>query len=80
VPTLMLGVGLLGGLLLAVVLRPVVGFAAARKARRAARNMREAVSAVARELVLDPVRAVLRAYAEAHAAIRPWRSRPGGRR
>jgi hypothetical protein len=75
-PTLMLGVGLLGGLLLSVGLRPVVGIAAGRKANRAARRMREAVSAVAREMVLDPVRDVLRAYAEAHAAVRSRRSRP----
>jgi hypothetical protein len=76
-PTLLLGVGLLGGLLVAVVLRPVVRIVAGRHARRAARRMREAVSTVARELVLDPVRDVLRAYAEAHAAVRSLRSRRG---
>jgi hypothetical protein len=76
----MFGVGLLGGLLLAAGLRPVVAIAAGRKANRAARRMREGVSAVARELVLDPVRDVLRAYAEAHAAVRPLRSRPSASR
>jgi hypothetical protein len=79
-PTLLLGVGLLGGLLLAAVMRPVVAVAAGRKAARAARNMRAAVADVARTMVLDPVREVLRAYAEAHAAVRslrPRRGRPG---
>jgi hypothetical protein len=75
VPTLLLGVGLIGGPLLALGLRPVVGVAARRKARRAARRMREAVAAVARDLVLDPVREVLRAYAEARAAVRRIRVR-----
>jgi hypothetical protein len=77
---LLLGVGLLGGLLLAAVMRPVVAVAAGRKAARAARNMRAAVADVARTMVLDPVREVLRAYAEAHAAVRslrPRRGRPG---
>jgi hypothetical protein len=70
VPTLMLAGGLLGGLLLAAVARPVVRIAARRKANRAARRMRAAVERVGEEKVLDPVRAVVRGYAEARAALR----------
>ena len=70
-PTLLFAGGLLGGLLLAVLTRPVVGIAARRRALRAARRMREAVARVARDMVLDPVRDVLHAYSQAHSALHP---------
>jgi hypothetical protein len=81
VPTLMLAGGLLGGLLLSVLTRPVVGIAARRKAVRATRRLREAVAEVARELVLAPVRRVLRAHAEARTTLNgAAANRVGGRR
>jgi hypothetical protein len=76
----MLGVGLLGGLVLATLMRPVARIAARRKANQAARRMRDAVAVVAQALVLDPVRDVLGAYVEANAAVRSLRSRRRGSR
>jgi hypothetical protein len=73
-PTLMLAGGLAGGLLVSVVTRPVVQIAAGRKAGRAARRLRAAVAVVGRDLVLEPVRAVVRAYVEAQSRARAARS------
>jgi len=70
VPTLLLAGGLLGGLTLSIVTRPVVRIAAGRRANRATRRMVSAVESVAAEKVLEPVRAVLRAYADARDALR----------
>ncbi|HWG99287.1 MAG TPA: GTPase [Pilimelia sp.] len=68
-PTLLLLGGLLGGLLLAVLLRPVVRWAARRARARADRRLRAAVTEVAREHVVAPVREVLHAYARAREAL-----------
>jgi hypothetical protein len=69
--------GLLAGLLTSIVVRPVVGFAARRKASRAAARMRHAVENVGAELVLAGVQDVQRAYTEARAALRAAAGTPG---
>lgn len=69
VPTVMVFGGLLAGLLLSAVTRPVIGVAARRKAARAERRLRHAVDRVADDLVLSPVRAVRNAYRDARAAL-----------
>ena len=57
-PTLLVIAGLLAGLLLAVVARPLVGLRARRRARAADRRLRAAVDAVAEEELLEPMTAV----------------------
>jgi GTP-binding protein EngB required for normal cell division len=69
VPSLLLLGGLLVGLLLAAVVRPVVGWAARRARRRAEGRLRAAVTEVGREYVVAPVREVLQSYAEAREAL-----------
>ena len=54
-PTLLVGGGLLAGLLVAFVCRPLVGLRARRRGRAAARRLREAIDAVAEEEVLGPM-------------------------
>ncbi|MDP9431020.1 MAG: GTP-binding protein HSR1, partial [Actinomycetota bacterium] len=54
-PTLLLVGGLLAGVLLALVARPLVGLRARRRARRAEQRMRAAVDVVAQEEVLAPM-------------------------
>jgi hypothetical protein len=73
-PTALLGGGLLASLLIAVLVRPVVRLVAGRRRRRAAARLRAAVDAVARERVVAPVTAALRAYRDGRAA---WRDAAG---
>jgi len=54
-PTLLLVAGLLAGLLLAVLSRPLVAAGARRRGRRARRRLDDAVEQVAREEVLVPI-------------------------
>jgi hypothetical protein len=54
-PTLLLVGGLLAGLLLAVISRPLVGLRARRRARAAERRLRAAVDAVAEDELLGPM-------------------------
>jgi GTP-binding protein EngB required for normal cell division len=68
-PTLLLLGGLLLGVLIALLVRPVVRWAATRARRRAERRLRRAVTNVAREYVIVPVRDVLQAYMEAREAL-----------
>jgi GTP-binding protein EngB required for normal cell division len=68
-PTLLLLGGLLLGLLLWLLLKPVVNWAARRARRRADHRLRAAVTEVAREYVVAPVREVLNAYAQAREAL-----------
>ncbi|MEV1288354.1 GTPase [Micromonospora sp. NPDC049679] len=68
-PTLLLIGGLLLGLLIAGLVRPVIGWAARRARRRAETRLRAAVTEIARNCVVAPVRAVLRSYAEARDAL-----------
>jgi energy-coupling factor transporter ATP-binding protein EcfA2 len=74
VPTLMLLGGLLLGLLVALLIRPVVNLGARRARRRAEQRLRNAVTDVAREYVVAPVREVLNAYAQAREALTAVRS------
>jgi GTP-binding protein EngB required for normal cell division len=68
-PTLLLLGGLLLGALLALLIKPVVNWAARRARRRAEQRLRAAVTEVAREYVVAPVREVLNAYAQAREAF-----------
>jgi GTP-binding protein EngB required for normal cell division len=73
-PTLLLLGGLLLGVLLALGLKPIVNWAARRAGRRAEQRLRGAVTEVAREYVVAPVREVLNAYAQAREALTAVRS------
>ena len=73
-PTLLLLGGLLMGLLLWLLLKPVVNWGARRARRRADQRLRAAVTEVAREYVVAPVREVLNAYAQAREALTAVRS------
>jgi hypothetical protein len=68
-PTALLFGGLLAGLLLSIVIRPFVRFGAKRARRSADRKLRNAVSNVAMEMIVDPVRATVRSYAQAREAL-----------
>jgi energy-coupling factor transporter ATP-binding protein EcfA2 len=68
-PTLLFLGGLLAGLLVSVIVRPLIGLAARRARARATRRMRAAVRDVATEMVITPVRRVLHAYRDARAAL-----------
>ncbi len=69
VPTLLLVGGLLAGLLLAVLARPLVGLRARRRARRVRRRLEGAVAEVARSEVLDPLAGTATAHATFCAAL-----------
>jgi hypothetical protein len=68
-PTLLLLGGLLVGVLLALLVRPLVAWGARRAARRAETRLKAAVTEVAREYVVAPVREVLHAYADARELL-----------
>ena len=69
IPTWLLLGGLAAGLLLAFLTRLANGAGARRRARKAARSLREQVEAVAQELVLAPVELELDAHARLCAAV-----------
>jgi energy-coupling factor transporter ATP-binding protein EcfA2 len=69
-PVALLAVGALFGLLLAAAVRPLVGFSARRARRKAQRRLRAAVAEVASDLVVAPLRGVLRQYRDARAAFK----------
>jgi hypothetical protein len=73
-PTMLLLGGLLLGLLVALLIRPVVNLGARRARLRAEQRLRGAVTEVAREHVVAPVREVLNAYAQAREALTAVRS------
>ncbi|OJF11384.1 ABC transporter [Couchioplanes caeruleus subsp. caeruleus] len=73
-PTLLLLGGLVLGLLLAVLLRPLVNAGATRAGRRAEQRLRASVTEVGREYVVAPVREVLNGYAQAREALTVVRS------
>ncbi|BCJ53143.1 hypothetical protein Asp14428_46180 [Actinoplanes sp. NBRC 14428] len=73
-PTLLLLGGLILGLLLAVLLRPIVNVGARRARRRAEQRLRASVTEVGREYVVAPVREVLNGYAQAREALTVVRS------
>lgn len=68
-PTVMLLGGILLGLLLATAVQPLVRWSAAHARRRAEGRLRGAITDVARQYVIAPVRQVLHAYAEAREAL-----------
>jgi hypothetical protein len=74
-PTLLLLGGLALGMLLWLLLKPLVNWGARRTRRRAEQRLRAAVTDVAREYVVAPVREVLNAYAQAREALAAARSR-----
>ncbi|WP_229075473.1 GTPase family protein [Actinoplanes sp. DH11] len=73
-PTLLLLGGLLAGLLVWLLLKPLVAAGARRAHRKAEQRLRAAVTEVAREHVVAPVREVLNAYAQAREALGVVRS------
>jgi 50S ribosome-binding GTPase len=68
-PTWLFLGGLLAGLLIAVLVRPLVRFAARQLQARVDARLRAAVSRVGDRLVVAPVRAALRGYSQARAAL-----------
>ncbi|KAB1931702.1 ABC transporter [Micromonospora sp. ALFpr18c] len=69
-PTVLLLGGLLAGLLVAALSRPVVRWAAQRARARARQRLTVGVAEVGEEYVLAPVRIVLASYARARDALR----------
>jgi hypothetical protein len=69
-PTALLLGGLLFGVLLSIVVRPIVGLAARRAKARAERRLRAAIAEVADVHVVAPMRSVLRSYDDAREALR----------
>ena len=68
-PTLLLILGLGGGLALAVVGRFVNGLVAKSRARSAERRLRSAIAEVTDDLVLQPIESELSAYGEVRRAV-----------
>jgi GTP-binding protein EngB required for normal cell division len=73
-PTLLLLGGLALGIVLWLLLKPIVAWGARRAGRRAEQRLRTAITEVAREYVVAPVREVLNAYAQAREALAAVRS------
>jgi formate-dependent nitrite reductase membrane component NrfD len=69
VPVLLVAGGLTAGLALAVLAHLLARWAARQERIRTAGRFRGAVAEVARQLVVEPVREVLRAYREARSAL-----------
>lgn len=76
IPTWLLLGGAAAGIVVALLARLVNGAGANRRARRAARSLREQVEAVAEELVADPVERELRVHEQLCAATAAALSRP----
>jgi GTP-binding protein EngB required for normal cell division len=68
-PTVLLLGGLLFGLLLSIVVRPVVRLGARRARAQAERRLRTAIAGVAADFIVAPIRDVLRSYADARRAL-----------
>ena len=68
-PTLLLIVGVVGGIALGIIGRVINGLVARSKARSAERRLRQAIGGVTDELVLAPIDAELAAYAEVRRAL-----------
>jgi hypothetical protein len=73
-PTLLLLGGVALGLLFWLLVKPLVNWGARRAHRRADRRLRAAITEIAREYVVTPVRVVLNAYAQAREALAAVRS------
>jgi GTP-binding protein EngB required for normal cell division len=68
-PTALLFGGLLAGVLVGALVRPLVDAGSRRVRAKAERRLRTAVSVIARDYVVTPVREVLGAYGEARRAL-----------
>jgi GTPase Era involved in 16S rRNA processing len=68
-PTVLLIGGIVLGLLLALVCRLLVGLTARHRARAADRRLRDAISGVSHELVVEPVEAELSAYSRVREGL-----------
>ena len=73
-PSLLLLGGVLAGLVLWLLLKPLVNWGARRARVKAEQRLRGSVTEVAREYVVAPVREVLNAYAQAREALTTVRS------
>jgi hypothetical protein len=73
-PALLLLGGLLAGVVLWLLLKPIVDWGARRARARAEQRLRASITEVAREYVVAPVREVLNAYAQAREALTTVRS------
>ena len=73
VPTLMLVLGVLAGVLLALLSRALIAVGSRSRSRTAERRLREAVSQVCEELVVEPVAAELAAYRATWEGLRTAR-------
>ncbi|SNY63421.1 GTPase [Paractinoplanes atraurantiacus] len=73
-PTVLLLGGLLAGVLLWLVLKPIVEWGSRRARKKAEHRLRQSITEVAREYVVAPVREVLNAYAQAREALTAVRS------
>jgi len=69
-PTVLLLGGLIGGLALRVLARPFIAVGAARRRRRAERELKRRVEAVAETYVLQPLRAEVETYGRLATAVR----------
>ena len=69
VPTLMLIGGVLAGVLLALACRVLVGMTSRRRARVADKRLRDAISAVSQELVVEPIEAELASYTQVRSGL-----------
>jgi GTP-binding protein EngB required for normal cell division len=67
--TVVLAGGVLAGILLALLVKPLIALGARRARSRAARRLRTRITDVSTAYVIDPVRLVLRDYSEARAAL-----------
>jgi GTP-binding protein EngB required for normal cell division len=73
-PTLLLLGGLLAGVVLWLLLKPIVEWGARHARAKAEQRLRASVTEVSREYVVAPVRDVLNAYAQAREALTTVRS------
>lgn len=73
-PTMLLLGGLALGLVLWLLAKPLVNWGARRARRRADQRLRAAITDLAREYIVAPVREVLNAYAQAREALTAVRS------
>ena len=73
IPTLLLVLGVVAGVVLALLSRVLIAVGARSRARRADKALREAVSAVCEELVVEPVAAELAAYRATYEGLRAAR-------
>ncbi|HNI70872.1 MAG TPA: ABC transporter, partial [Marmoricola sp.] len=73
IPTLMLGVGVLVGLLLALASRALISVGARSRAAQAQRQLNQGVAEVAQKLVLEPIDTELNAYEAFYTGLKSAR-------